>query len=70
MLVIVVIKESHQWDTLIDFPSKRDTGFLGLFFCLFVCFYWDGYFFVKINKNKWILLDKSFKRSSMDLALL
>lgn len=38
MLVIVVIKESHQWDTLIDFPSKRDTGFLVFFFfiCLFV----------------------------------
>ena len=35
MLVIVVIKESHQWDTWIDFPSKHDTGFLGLFFCFF-----------------------------------
>lgn len=35
MLVIVVIKESHQWDTLIDFPSKHDTGFLGLFFFVF-----------------------------------
>lgn len=67
MLVIVVIKESHQWDTLIDFPSKHDTGFLGLFF---FCFYWDGYFFVRVNKNKLILLNKSLKSSNMDLALL